>query len=203
MISNVTEATLFLELLCVQGMVQQGPGTGSSQAECRAEISSLRLSSRSLTLALPTRIPLPGAGRRKGEKTGELSLRTTRQAGSRGSSRGRGTECVESIMIQCQEITVSISLNDIYRKPMFPFQGHKLQQTGVFSQPFPMYSMDATIFSAYAQLRPSDGIHVGAFPSIGMEGCLHLLQESGATAKGRHPSTAGKERGAFWFLNKD
>lgn len=86
---------------------------------------------------------------------------------------------------------------------MFPFQGHKLQQTGVFSQPFPMYSMDATIFSAYAQLRPSDGIHVGAFPSIGMEGCLHLLQESGATAKGRDPSTAGKERGAFWFLNKD
>lgn len=135
----------------------------------------------------------------KGEKTGELSLHTARQAGS----RGRGTECVESIMIQRQEITVSISLNDIYRKPMFPFQGHKLQQTGVFSQPFPMYSMDATIFSAYAQLRPSDGIHVGAFPSIGMEGCLHLLQESGATAKGRDPSTAGKERGAFWFLNKD
>lgn len=56
-----------------------------------------------------------------------------------------------------------------------------------------MQGMDDTIFSAYTQLNISNGIHVGAIFYVGMEGCLHHLQESGVTAKGNDPAPQASE----------
>lgn len=57
--------------------------------------------------------------------------------------------------------------------------------------------MDDTIFSAYAHLNLSNGIHVGAIFYVGMEGCLHHLQESGVTAKGSDPTPQARETDHF------
>lgn len=56
-----------------------------------------------------------------------------------------------------------------------------------------MQSTDDTIFSAYTQLSISNGIHVGAIFHVGMEGCLHHLQESGVIAKGNDPAPQARE----------
>lgn len=64
------------------------------------------------------------------------------------------------------------------------------------SSPF-MPGMGDTIFSAYTQLNLSNGIHVGTIFYIGMEGCLHHLQESGVSAKGNDPTPQARERDHF------
>lgn len=63
---------------------------------------------------------------------------------------------------------------------------------GVLSPP-PSCQAWETIFSAYTQLNLSNGIHVGTIFHIGMEGCLHHLQESGVPAKGNDPTKQARE----------
>lgn len=91
------------------------------------------------------------------------------------------------------ENMISMSWERFRSTQWFSFNGmgFNLYWCSQFSSFMP--GMGDTIFSAYTQLNLSNGIHVGTIFHIGMEGCLHHLQESGVTAKGNDPTPQARE----------
>lgn len=120
-------------------------------------------------------------------KMGWLLSHGQSQAGSRVDEQCIGRKKRQKIRYQCPRRHFE-QPNDSHSMKWVSFNLYCCSQSSLFTR-----GMEDTIFSAYTQLNLPNGIHVGAIFYVGMEGCLHHLQESGVTAKGNDPTPQARE----------